>query len=463
MTAWLAAITGLFVGATATLLWFLGRRAAQQAELINARTRTELLDEMLARQAREFEEARAEMIRLDGAREDAECRVAVLEEQLRSRVRELESLEAVKRELATTFKATGAEALQANNQQFITLAEAQLKPFKELLAKQERAVGEIEQKREAAYARLDEQVKAIASSHSELRQATGRLVGALRKSDVRGKWGEMQLRNAVELAGMTAHCDFDEQVTVWSGEQSSRPDMVVNIPGGGVIVVDAKVALDGYLDALTPDADRAAQMDRHARHVETHAAALAHKRYWDHFARTPKLVVMFMPLESALVAALEVRPELHAAALQQHVLIATPTLLIAVLRAVAYGWQQEDVAANARQIGEVGKELYERLRVFAGHFSKVGERLGGASRAYNEAVGSAERSLLAGARKLKDLHATTEADLEPPAPIEIEIRPIVAPELKPLPAGGQSTVGAVVAAGTSGTAEGESGDSAAGA
>jgi DNA recombination protein RmuC len=320
--------------------------------------------------------------------------------------------------------------LESNSKQFMQQAHEKLNPIKELLEKQNAAVAEIEKKRETAYVRLDEQIKHIATSHEKLSSETGRLVTALRKSDVRGRWGEVQLRNVVELAGMMAHCDFCEQVQTDDPNTRDRPDMVVNLPGGGVIVVDSKVALEAYLDAIAPGADRELHMKRHADHVQTHCDRLAGKRYWEQFERTPKVVVMFMPLESALIAALEVKPDLHADAMQRHILIATPTLLVALLRAVAYGWQQENVAANAREIQLAGKELYERIGTFVSHFEGVGKGLTSASMAYNKAIGSMEGRLLQGARKLKDLHATTEAEIETPTPIEIEIRAVSAPELK---------------------------------
>jgi DNA recombination protein RmuC len=258
-------------------------------------------------------------------------------------------------------------------------------------------------------------------------------VTALRRPEQRGRWGEMQLRNVVELAGMSRYCDFEEQVQTDDPSTRDRPDMTVHMPGEGVIVVDSKVALDAYLDSLQPEADREALLRAHAGQVEAHYKKLSSKRYWEQFARTPKLVVMFMPLESALVAALEMRPNLHSDAMANHVLIATPTLLVALLRAIAYGWQQEDVAANARQISETGRELYERLATFAGHFERIGKGLGRATDAYNSAVGSLERMVLPSSRKLKELHATTSEDISAPTQVEIETRQITAGELVPLP------------------------------
>ncbi len=308
-----------------------------------------------------------------------------------------------------------------------------VKPLKELLEKQGVAVHELEKKREGAYAKLGEQVKQIAEGNKNLNQETHKLVTALRRSEQRGQWGEMQLRNTVELAGMTKHCDYNEQVQTDDPKSKLRPDMIIHLPGDGVIVVDSKVALNAYLDALQPDADRNAAMKRHAKHVEQHYKGLSSKLYWKQFDRTPKLVVMFMPLESALVAALEVKPDLHADAMRNNVIIATPTLLVALLRAVAYGWQQEDIAANAREISATGRDLYDRLAVFTSHFEKVGKNLNRANVSYNDAVGSLERNLMPGARKLKNLHVTTEDVIETPLPIDVDIRPVTSTELKQLP------------------------------
>jgi DNA recombination protein RmuC len=237
----------------------------------------------------------------------------------------------------------------------------------------------------------------------------------------------MQLRNVVELAGMTEHCDFDEQKVHEGDEGRVRPDLVVRIPGGGMIAVDAKVALDAYLDAVHADGDdRRSALARHAQQVESHVRKLAQKAYWNQLSRSPKLVVMFMPLESALGAALDVHPDLHEEAMRRSVLIATPTLLVALLRAVAYGWQQEDVAANAKAIAEVGRALYDRIGTFVEHFGEIGANLDRAAKSYNSAVGSLESRLLSSARELKRLHATTEADVEAPTPIDVEVRGVAA-------------------------------------
>jgi DNA recombination protein RmuC len=456
MNEWVMGIAGLAVGAAlgaaGVAVWFISRGGRTRSDLADARARVGLLQEGNQRQAGEIEEIRAERAEIDQRRESAERRLAAEQERVRA-------LEQAEQRLKEAFLATGSQALQANSEEFLKLArtafanllteakgdlankqqaiDALIKPIRDLLEKQNVAVGEIEKKREVAYRGVEEQIKQIIQSNEKLDRETGRLVTALRRPEQRGRWGEMQLRNVVELAGMTKHCDFDEQVQTDDPTTRDRPDMTVHMPGGGVIVVDAKVALNAYLDAIQPDADREALLKRHAAQVQTHYKALRHSRYWDQFERTPELVVMFMPIESALVAALEVKPDLYADALQNHVLIATPTLLVAVLRAVAYGWQQEDVAANAREISQAGKELYDRLSTFVTHFENIGGGLKRASSAYDSAVGSLERMVLPSSRKLKDLHATTKTEIASPARLEAEVRQITAEELKaPLPEGG---------------------------
>jgi DNA recombination protein RmuC len=462
-------LIGLVLGAAAVAVWLLVRRGGLRDELTAARTRATLLDEQTQQHLAEIDRLREHEQSIDEQREVAERRVAAMEEQLKLQQKQFEEqralLDEAKTKLGEAFALIGSKALAANSEQFLTLAkqrfetlmkeakgdvekrqqaiDAIVKPIRELLEKQNAAVGEIEKKREVAYKGIEEQIKHIIESNERLDRETGRLVTALRRPEQRGRWGEMQLRNVVELAGMSARCDFDEQVTIWKGEQQFRPDMVVHLPGSGVIPVDAKVALDAYLDAIQPDADRDALMKRHAEHVATHVRGLANKRYWEGFDdsryRAPRLVVMFMPIESALMAALEVKHDLHAEAMQNHVLIATPTLLVALLRAVAYGWQQEDVAANAREIAKVGRELYDRLATFVSHFEKVGSGLERATKSYNSAIGSLESRVLPSARNLKELHATTDDQIATPPALDVEVRDVVVEELRSLPERGVDT------------------------
>jgi DNA recombination protein RmuC len=376
---------------------------------------------------------------------NARAEVALLADQRQGRVEDVQQLK-------DSFSALGADALRANNEAFLNLAtrslqtvlveakgdvekkqqaiDALIRPMREVLEKHQVALIDIEKKREVAYRGLEEQIKVIAGSHAKLEGTTDRLATALRRPEQRGRWGEMQLRNAVEMAGMTEHCDFTEQPQTDDQDTRDRPDMIVHMPGRGVIVIDSKVALDAYLDALLAGGDTASAMQRHAEQVEKHYRKLATKRYWDQFEDTPKLVVMFMPMESALVAALEVKPDLHADAMDNHVLIATPTLLVALLRAVAYGWQQEDLATNARKIANTGSELYSRLKKFVEHFTAIGRSIESAGKSFDEAVGSLESRLLPAARELRDLHATTEEPIEKPLTLQVETRQISAAELK---------------------------------
>ncbi|TVQ52784.1 MAG: DNA recombination protein RmuC [Phycisphaerales bacterium] len=435
MNWFLGGLIGFFLGGAIVglVLWL--RTQSQQASL---KQRAASLDEQCARLNEELREARQNAKEADERRHASDVERARLEQQLQGREAQFEEqkklLEEAEKKLLAVFEATGAKLLQHNTDRFMKQAEKSFdeksKPIRELLEAQKKAVEEIEKKRETAYVRLDEQIKHIAQSHERLNTETNRLVTALRRPEQRGRWGELQLENVVQLAGMTEHCDFHTQAQTDDASTRDRPDMVVNLPGGGVIVVDAKVSLDAYLNAIQPDADREQELTRHARQVETHVRQLASKAYWNQFDRTPRLVVLFMPLESALHAALEIKPDLHAEAMKQNVLIATPTLLVATLRAIAYGWQQEAIAENARDIAAVGHELYDRLAKFTEHFERVGRGLNGATDSYNKAIGSLESRVLVSARRLRELHATTAKEIQSPPPLEIEVRDVTAPDLQ---------------------------------
>ena len=426
----------------------LSAETARQEELRERLVQAESDRDTLAQERDDATQA-TEASRVAAARLEADLRVAT--EKHAEYVR---GAEQARKQLEEMFKALGADALKANNEQFLELAKAHfdkaqkqigghlgerntqfeemLKPFRETITRQQEMIEKLEVKREKAYTAISEQVKMISDSHRSLKDETGRLVTALRRPEQRGRWGEMQLRNVVELAGMSDHCDFVEQVTVTTDEDARlRPDMVVNLAGGGTIVVDSKVALDAYLDAIDCDDDdqRRALMGRHAMAVETHVKGLAEKRYWMQFERTPKVVVMFMPIESGLYAALETKPDLQTKAMESHVLIATPTTLVALLRSIAYGWQQEDVAANARDIADAGGAIYDRLAKFTSMFSKVGDRLRQGTDAYNKAVGSLESTVLPAARRMKELGVTKADHFEDPQIVDNEPRPIVKSEL----------------------------------
>ena len=285
---------------------------------------------------------------------------------------------------------------------------------------------QLEVSRREAYAGLSQQVRSLYESQELLRDQTGNLVTALRNPQARGRWGEMQLRRVVEMAGMLPHCDFEEQSTVTTEDGRIRPDVVVHLPGSKTVVVDAKVALDAYLAAVeeSDDVQCKAKLVQHARQVRTHVDKLAAKSYWTQFSEAPDFVVLFVPGDSLLGAALEHDPGLMEHAVANKVLLATPVTLIALLRAVAYGWQQEALADNARQIADVGREMQDRVLTFVKHFGKVGRSLDRAVEAYNDAAGSLEHRVLVQTRRFTELEVN-DTDIPAPAPIDKRARSLV--------------------------------------
>ena len=358
--------------------------------------------------------------------------------------------------LADSFKALSSEALRSNNTAFLELARNQLEhfqasargdleqrqkaveaivsPIRESLEKVDGQIRTLEQARTHAYSTLSEQVRSLAEGQQALRLETGNLVTALRSPSVRGRWGEMQLKRVVEMAGMLAHCDFVEQTTTTSDDGRLRPDMIVKLPGGRSVVVDVKAPLSAYLEALEAkdDVTRQAKLADHARQVREHIRKLSAKSYWSQFEDAPDFVVLFLPGEPFFSAALEQDPTLIEQGVDQQVILATPTTLIALLRAVAYGWRQEQVAESARHISELGRELHTRLSTMSDHFAKLGRSLDGAVRSYNETMGSLERRVLVTARRFKEHGAVASEELAQLTPIDRTPQLAQAPELRPV-------------------------------
>jgi DNA recombination protein RmuC len=320
------------------------------------------------------------------------------------------------------FREMSAAALAQNNTSFLTLAETKLSPLATTLAQFEQQTRSLEQSRQEAYTRLTTQVGSLVSLQEQLRAETRSLSTALRAPATRGRWGEMQLRRTVEAAGMVEYCDFVEQASTRDSDgKLLRPDLVVNLPGGRQVVVDAKAPLQALLDALDEtlsDEARTAKMTDFVRHVRDHVTKLTAKSYWQQFERTPDFVVMFLPGESFYRAALEHDPSLLDLHASSRVVIASPTTLITLLRAIAVGWREEKVAESARAVSELGRELYERLSTMVDHFSTVGKRLDGAVQAYNQTVGSLERRVLVSARTLPEHGIGTDKQIVELAPID---------------------------------------------
>lgn len=365
-----------------------------------------------------------------------------IEMQRQTADEKIEALEKSRTQLTDTFTALSSEALKNNNEQFLKLAQENLKqfnlqaqselsrkeqsiehlvkPIKEALEKTEKQIREIEHDRKEAYGSISKHLESMAQTQQMLHGETRNLVKSLRRPEVRGQWGELTLKRLVELAGMVEHCDFFEQEHTTTEEGNIRPDMIVRMPGRREIIIDVKTPLDGYLNAIEADDDqqREQHLQHHARKVRERIRELASKRYWGQFKQSPDFVVLFIPGDHFLSAALEKDSALLEDALTQKVILATPTSLVALLRAVAFGWNQQAITDNAEKIRDLGEDLYKRLCTFTSHLSKVGKSLDSSLEHYNKAVGSFERQVLSGARKFTEMGISASKKPEPLEPIE---------------------------------------------
>jgi len=380
-------------------------------------------------------------------------------ELLRNRVKDQDALqterdaayEAATSRLATAFSELANQSLKANSETFLRLAEQNLgaqqerakrdlgdreqavenlvKPIRDALQQSQQQIAELEKARSEAYGNIRAQLETMQTGQQTLAQETQNLVKALRKPEVRGRWGEITLRRLVELAGMVEHCDFQEQVHTTVEDRVIRPDLVVRMPDERELVVDVKTPLDAYLEAVEArdDVQRDLGLKRHARNLREHVRKLSSKAYWEQFSKSPEFVILFIPGDQFLSAALNEDPDLLETALAQQIILATPTSFIALLKAVAYGWRQVSLAENAAEIRKLAEDLYGRLGTFVGHLGKVGKQLASSVENYNRAVGSLERKVLPGARKFVELGIHPKSEIERLEPLESLPRTVADP------------------------------------
>ncbi|MBI5316734.1 MAG: DNA recombination protein RmuC [Nitrospirae bacterium] len=444
-------LVGGILGALIVGFWVASRvRASLQAQLLITGERAQRAESLADELRRQAEEDRCDLNRLRQDLAEASQARAVAETRAAETALHLNEqqtlLAQARQELAETFQALSGEALKQNNEAFLNLARSSfatlqveakgdlaqrqqaidnlVKPLQDTLHRYDDQLRQLEQSRQAAYGGLDQHLKLLAESQQRLQSETGNLVKALRAPAIRGQWGEITLKRVAELAGMVAHCDFFEQESIASDEGRLRPDMVVQLPGGRQIIVDAKTVLAGYLDAheASTEEQRLEGLRRHAAQVRSRMDELSLKAYWNQFAQAPEFVVLFLPGEQFLGAALEHDPRLIEDGFLRSVVLATPTTLMALLRAVAYGWRQERLTEHAEEAGRLGKDLYERMAVLTEHVNDVGQALGKSVLAYNKAVGSLETRILPAARRFKELGVSSEKEIPMLDPVELVSR-----------------------------------------
>jgi len=424
-----------------------GHHVAAEAAAAAGEQRCADLSARLDREAQQTESLRQ---LVSAAEKDAAGLTAQLKSAQDNIAEQKKLLDDAHDQLRTAFASVSQEALAKNNEAFLSLAkerfaqlttestgsldqrkaeiEGLLKPMQELLGQYQQRVAEIERSRVESYSMLREQLGVLAETQRTLNAQTGQLVTALRRPNTRGQWGEITLRRLVELAGMSSRCDFAEQTSVESEDGRQRPDMVINLPGGRQIVIDCKAALDAFLDAAAAadEDNRKLCLQRHSAQVRARARDLSAKSYWSQFARSPEFVVMFLPGEAFLYAAVEHDGTLIEDCLKNRVIVATPTTLIALLKAIEFGWRQEEVTHNAEEIRELGKQLYERIGILANHFARLGANLDTVVSTYNQAIGSLETRVLVTARKISELGARTDKELSEPQLIDTRPRELSA-------------------------------------